>query len=98
MATPADYHYSATVQTNDLAVLHCLRALADYAEKSQLKKVAWGGTTADYWRQHGHMVKFHFSSMDCRETFLKEATRVLPDMWKLFRTKDDDPPTEEERP
>ncbi len=97
MTRTSDLHYSATVHTNDIAVLHCLRGLAEYAEESHLKHVAWGGTTRDYWEKHGHWVKFHFSSTRCRECFKNEAARLLPSgSWNWVKMKDDDPPAKEE--
>jgi hypothetical protein len=36
------YRYSATCQTNDAAVLHCLRVLCQYAEKGQYPQIGLG--------------------------------------------------------
>ena len=42
MTTHKEHHYSLTVHTADLAVLYCLRALADYAQKTGNTRIAWG--------------------------------------------------------
>jgi hypothetical protein len=52
----SDYRFSVTSRTDDLAVVGCLRALADFSQKSGNKRIAWGGTTDAYWRRNGHSV------------------------------------------
>jgi len=90
--THEDYHFSITVHTDDLAVLHCLRALADYAEKSSQKKIAWGGTTKPNWQCNNNCVVFHFSKNGFREEFKRQARRLLPEAsWTLKREADNDP-------
>jgi hypothetical protein len=39
----SDYRFSVTTRTDDLAVVGCLRALADFGQKSGNKRIAWGG-------------------------------------------------------
>jgi len=34
MTQHAQYHYSVTIRTDDLAILHCLRSLSQYAQKT----------------------------------------------------------------
>jgi len=34
MSQHAQYHYSVTIKTDDLPVLHCLRSLSDYAQET----------------------------------------------------------------
>ena len=58
----SDHHYSITVQSDDLAVINCLRSLADFSQKTGNKRIAWGGTTDQAWRRSGNEVTFRFTS------------------------------------
>jgi len=86
------YHYSVTINTDDLAALHCLRALSQYAQVTGNKWIPWGGTNEEDWRRDDHCVTFHFSSPDYRESFVKEASRLLPrKLWKIVSESDNNP-------
>ena len=92
MTTHSDHHYSITVQTPDLAILYCLRALADYAQKTGNTRITWGGTKKEDWMRNNQTVKFHFSQPAYRDDFVEEAIRVLPDgSWSNVRQDDNDP-------
>ena len=44
--------FSATFRTEDLAVLHCLRALSHWANHGESQKnIAWGGSGEDDWKR-----------------------------------------------
>jgi hypothetical protein len=45
--------FSITCQTNDLAVVHCLRAICQFAEKVVMPQIAWGGTKETEWLAAG---------------------------------------------
>ncbi|MBI3206666.1 MAG: hypothetical protein HYZ29_34335 [Myxococcales bacterium] len=92
MTTHQDHHFSITVGTQDLAVLHCLRALADFAQETGNKRIVWGGTKAPDWRRGGGNVKFRFSRPQYRERFLAEAQRLLPSTAWMFIGQDDEDP------
>jgi hypothetical protein len=88
----SQYRYSLTVETQDDAVLFCLRALWQFAERhpsvpSELERSATGE-----WRRGEGRVKFHFSNPYNRGDFLGEATRLLAGKWTRLGTSDDDPP------
>lgn len=90
--THRDHHYSIQVQTDDLAILYCLRSLADYSQKSGNTRIAWTGTTKDNWQRDNQKVKFHFSQLNYRENFINEANRILPERsWKVVSIHDNDP-------
>ena len=92
LTTHADHHFSVTVKTDDVAVLHCLRALADYAQETGNKRIAWGGTTKDEWERSRHAVSFHFSHPTYRASFLREASRLFPaGLWQNVGEHDGDP-------
>jgi len=83
--------FSITVSTDDEVVLHCLRAIAQYAEKDVPPQIAWGGTTASAWRASDNEATFRFSSARFRDDFLADANRVLAGRFRSVRTRDDDP-------
>ena len=92
MTTHADHRYSVTIETHDLAILYCLRALADYAQKTGNSRIAWGGTKEQDWATDNHCVTFHFSQPDYRAAFVNEASRsLLLNSWKQVREQDNDP-------
>jgi hypothetical protein len=88
-------HFSVTCETHDLAVLHCLRSLAQYAEGSRIpKSIPWGGTKEVDWRRNADTATFRFTSPKYREVFLEEAGRLLPaGTWRSVRQSDTDPAT-----
>jgi hypothetical protein len=86
------YRYSVTIKTDDLAVLHCLRALSAYAQRTGNTRIPWGGTKKEDWERDNRHVTFHFSKPEYRESFIKEAFRLLPrDLWNKVRQSDNDP-------
>ena len=74
----AEYHYSITIRTYDEAVLHCLRALSQYAQDTGNRRIPWGGTKKEDWELDNHCVTFHFSKPEYRDIFKKEVSRILP--------------------
>jgi hypothetical protein len=91
-STHKDYHYSVTVQTDDLALLGCLRAISQHAQATGNARIPWGGTKCEDWEQANHHATFHFSSAHYREEFLRHARRLLPsDLWHATAQKNDDP-------
>ena len=94
MSQHADFHYSVTVRTDDLAVLHCLRSLSQYAQKDGNKRIPWGGTKESDWKGRDHCVAFHFTSPLYRRDFLAQLERLLPKgLWKKVSENDSDPAT-----
>ena len=85
---------SITIKTNDLAVLHCLRALSQYAQRTGNSRIPWGGTKKEDWERDNHCVTFHFSKPEYRSAFIHEAARLLPgELWGIIGTDDADPAT-----
>jgi hypothetical protein len=86
------YKYSITVQTNDLAVVNCLRSLSQYSQKTGNNRITWGNTKDSDWIKTNHCVTFRFSSSEYREGFVSEITRLLPKaLWKEYGRNDNDP-------
>jgi hypothetical protein len=53
--------FSITLQTNDLAVVHCLRSLCEYAEEVVKTQIGWGGTKRGDWENAGNKITLRFS-------------------------------------
>ncbi len=84
--------YSITCHTDDLAVVHCLRAICHFAEEGCPPQIAWGGTTEVKWRAAGNRITLRFTSPAYRDNFVKEAMRILPpDSWSEVARSDNDP-------
>lgn len=93
-ARHAEFHYSITIATEDLAVVYCLRALADFSQATGNSRIAWGGTKDDDWRNAGRRVCFRFTNPRYREDFHSHATRLLPaTAWREVARSDSDPAT-----
>ena len=86
------YHFSVTLHSDDLAVINCLRSLAQYSQKVGNNRIPWGGTKDADWHAAGHQVTFRFTSAKFRDGFLSEVERLLPtDLWRVEGTDDNDP-------
>ena len=98
MLDHARYRFSATIFSDDLATIYCLRALSKFSQKSGNNQIPWGGTKDKAWATGGHRVRFHFSDPRYREYFRAEATRLLPiGSWAEVDSSDDDPATPQAR-
>jgi len=82
--------YSLTCQTDDEAVLFCLRGLWRFAERLPPATEGWA-EDVDGWRAMGGRVVLRFSDPRRRSTFLGEATRLLAGKWVRLAISDDDP-------
>lgn len=85
------FKFSVTVRSDDLAVVYCLRAVADFSQKTENKRISWGGTKDEDWKRDDSCVTFRFTP-DYRTGFLVEAKRLLPNaLWSVLRHSDNDP-------
>ena len=87
--------YSVTCVTHDEAVLHCLNALAWFAE--HVGRSGTNGVAGDairwpegWVREEGRIV-FQFSDPRRRNLFLGEATRLLSGKWMRTAVEDEAP-------
>jgi len=84
--------FSITCRTDDLAVVHCLRALCQYAEKGCRPQIAWGGTGEVSWQSAGKAITLRFTAPEYREVFVGKAKRLLPNgSWSEVNRSDNDP-------
>jgi hypothetical protein len=86
------YRYSITVETQDDAVLFCLRALWQYAERHPTAPNGHDMTMTGDARLGEGRTTFRFSNPYNRGDFLGEATRLLAGKWTRVGTSDDDAP------
>ena len=84
--------YSISCSTDDLAVVHCLRALCEFAITDVKPQIGWGGTKATEWRAAGNRITVRFTTPESRERFVQEARRLLPQgSWAEVGRNDNDP-------
>ena len=85
------FKFSATCQTDDRAILYCLRSLCHFAEKHKYPQIGWGGTGDDIWGASKGRLTLRFTNPKYRDQFINEATRLFGKRWTLVSTHDDDP-------
>jgi hypothetical protein len=85
------YHFSATCQTQDAAVLHCLRALCQWAEKWKKPNIGWGGTTQRRWELSGGRLTLRFTNPAYRQNFVDKANELLNGRWAPVGSNDNNP-------
>lgn len=91
-ALHSDYKYSITIHSDDLAVVNCLRALAQFSQKTGNNRIPWGGTKDEDWKRDGSCVTFRFTAADYRAGYLLEIKRLLPQhLWSIVGQSDNDP-------
>lgn len=88
----ARYHFSATLLTNDAAVLHCLTGLSQWAQRGEKHpQIAWAGCGEKGWRSRGGQATFRFTSSERRAEWHAKAAELLGGKWDLITTNDNDP-------
>lgn len=92
------YRFSVTIESEDRAVVYCLRSLAKFSQATGNNQIPWGGTTDKDWQKSGNRVTFRFDSTQYRETFIAETRRLLPkDLWAVVSESDNDPASPQSR-
>ena len=88
----ADYKFSITIKSDDLAVVNCLHSLSQFSQQSGNNRIPWGGTKDQNWNCDGHTVTFRFITPEYRSGFVVECQRLLPDaLWSVVRENNHDP-------
>ena len=88
----ADFKFSIAINTEDLAVLSCLRALSHFAQQRGNNRMPAFAATDQIWLRDGHKLTFHFSNPAYRAGFLLEARRLLPiSSFEVVDQNDNDP-------
>jgi len=81
--------FRLTIHTDDIAVLHCLRGLANYCQETGNKNSVVRGTGNDAWMANGHRVTFNFDASAYGEKFVQEGNRLLAGRWEHVPDRDD---------
>ncbi len=88
----ADYKFSITMKSDDLAVVNCLRSLSQFSQQTGNNRIPWGGTKDQDWKRDGHVVTFRFTTPEYRSGFVAECRRLLPEaLWSVVRENNNDP-------
>ena len=88
MTENADHRFSATLSSRDLALIGCLRALADFSQRN----ISRESTEEQDWRAAGQKVTFEFSRALDRDLFKNEVRRLLPANLVRFDAETDNDP------
>ena len=93
MTEHADHRFSATLSTPDLALIGCLRALAEFSEQTgndtRPWRRRWGKRLAGRWPE-GHLP--FLTAALYRDLFKNEVRRLLPANLVRFDAESDDAP------
>ena len=87
MIKHAGRQFSATLSTPDLALVGCLRALAEFSQTSSDDPC---GAEENNWRAAGQKVTFRFATALDRALFKNEVRRLLPAHLVRFYAESDD--------
>jgi hypothetical protein len=87
MTEHSDHRFSATLSSRDLALVACLRALADFQRNVSRES----GEERD-WRAAGQKVTLGFSTALDRDLFKNEVRRLLPANLVRFDVEGDNGP------
>jgi hypothetical protein len=85
------FRFSVTCRSAEEAVLHCLKALADFAESGGHKKDSSVDAAVAEWHRD-ERVTLRFTTPDRRDTFRRIARDLLQGRWAEYAARDDDPP------
>jgi hypothetical protein len=88
MGRREQFHFSITVQSDDLFVVSALRGLACQCQPQINRRIAVAGASNDEWKRNQGEVTFYFTSTSNRAEFLKEATLLFATGWEK-RSRDD---------
>jgi hypothetical protein len=78
MPEHADHRFSPTLSARDLALIGCLRALAEFSQQASDDSASCGATEKKDWRAAGQKITFCFSRALDRDLFKNEVRRLLP--------------------
>ena len=89
MTKHADHKFSATLSTLDLALIGCLRALAEFSQHNTASRES---SDEKNWRAAGQKVTFRFSTALNCDLFKNDVRRLLPAHLVRFHPADDNDP------
>jgi len=86
------YRHSITVHTDDEPVMHCLRAIAFFAEHGPQKNIGFGGSGEDNWKRDDHQITLRFTHPEYRQVFRDVANDLLGGRWTQVDEHNNNPP------
>jgi hypothetical protein len=92
MTEHAGHRFSATLSTPDLALICCLRALAEFSEQMGNDTAPCEDAKEKDWRAAGQKAIFSFSRALDRDLFKNEVRRLLPANLVRFVAESDNNP------
>ena len=78
MPEHADHRFCATLSSGDLALIECVRALAEFSQQAGNKNISSEAEGERDWRAAGQKVTFCFARALDRDLFKNEVRRLLP--------------------
>jgi hypothetical protein len=88
MTKHVEHRFSATLSSRDLALIGCLRALADFSQRNLSRE----STEERNWRAAGQKVTFDFARALDRDLFKNEVRRLMPARLVRFHPENDNDP------
>jgi hypothetical protein len=78
MPEHSDHRFCATLSSGDLALIECVRALAEFSQQAGNKNISSEAEEEKDWRAAGQKVTFCFARALDRDLFKNEVRRLLP--------------------
>jgi len=82
------FHFSVTIQSDELFMVSALRGLARQCQPQINRRMAVAEASNDTWRRHQGEVTFYFTSTSNRAEFLREATLLFATGWENMSRDD----------
>jgi hypothetical protein len=76
------FHFSVTVQSEELFMVSAMRRLAWQCQPQINRQIAVAGASNDKWKHNQGNATFYFTSAANRREFLKETALIFPTGWK----------------
>jgi hypothetical protein len=76
------FHFSVTIQSEELFMVSAMRRLAWQCQPQINRRIAAAGTGNDLWKRNQGRATFYFTSTANRTEFLGELSRIFPTGWE----------------
>jgi hypothetical protein len=92
MSQHADYKFSVTIHSDELALISYMRGLSEHCQIDGNKRIPWGNTKEKDWASANHQVTFHFNRQNHRDNFFNEAKNLFKEtLWSIKGQSNNDP-------
>jgi hypothetical protein len=82
------FHFSVTIQSDELFMVSALRGLARQCQPQINRQMAVAEASNDKWKRDQGEVTFYFTSPSNRAEFLREATLLFATGWEKMSRDD----------